>query len=433
MSVALLSLALLLAAPSQDRPAHLYAVIVGNNQGLTAEVRPLRYADDDAVHYAELVEPLAAQVHLLTVMDRETQLQHPALALRAIPPTHAALQGALAEIDRAIGLDMQQGLSSELFFVFVGHGGVAPDGEGYVALLDGKLTRTELFQEVVRPSRATRNHLIVDACDSYFLVSSRGSPAADDRGPDRSAAIRSYLSNEELAAFPNTGALVSTSGDRESHEWSVYRGGVFSHAVLSAMAGAADVNGDGAIDYSEVGAFLQAMSARVTDPRGRLDVYVRPPAQALGAPLWRLGGYRRFLRLGARLEGRYFVEGPDGSRFADFNKAAGAPLVLGLPQAAGSYRLIGGGREADVREGPLVADASRLVWEPSSVGERGDLASALSHGLFQVPFGPAFYAGFVAADKELIPAPSDVPAFLPEILGKPPTLPFKDPFGGASP
>ncbi len=404
-----------------------YVVIVGNNRGLGPGVAPLQFADDDAVHFAELMGPGAAELHLLTVMDRSTQRQHAALAETTQPPTRSALSAALAQVARGVSADAARGLPTQFYFVYVGHGGVDPDGEGYVSLLDGKLTRSDLFREVIAPSRATFNHVVIDACDSYYLVSSRGA-GEGERGPDRSEAIRRYLSAEDLAAYPNTGVLVSTTGDRASHEWSIYRGGVFSHAVVSAMAGAADVNGDGAVDYSEIAAFLQAMSAGVSDPRARLDVYVRPPAQALSAPFWWLGGYQRFLRLGPALSGKFFVEGPEGGRFADFNKAPGATVLVALPSPRGAYALVGDGREAPLPEGPLVTDAASVRWAETSVAARADVASALARGLFQVPFGPAFYAGFVAGAPGFLPASSDAPPFLPSFAGPPPDLPLENPF-----
>ncbi len=420
--------ALVLSLAAATPAARNYVVIVGNNLPVAGAGTPLQFADDDAIHYAGLLGPGAARLHLLTVMDRETQRQNPGLAPSTRAPTRAALLEALADVDAAVVADHAQGRPTQLYFVYVGHGGVEPDGEGWVSLLDGKLTRSDLFRDVVRRSHADFNHLIIDACDSYYFVSSRGAAAAAERGPDRSDAIRRYLSAEDLAAYPNTGALVSTSGDRESHEWSIYRGGVFSHAVVSALAGAADVNGDGQIDYSEVGAFLQAMSAGVDDPRARLDVYVHPPAQALSAPLWSLGSYQRFLRLGPDLVGQFFVEDPAGARVMDFNKAAGTTVVVAMPEEKGAYTLVAPGREAELPDGPLVADASASKWAETSVVARGDVASALARGLFQVPFGPSFYAGFIAASGSFLPVRVDGPPFFAAFKDAPPVLPLKDPF-----
>ncbi len=416
-------LALAVAAPA---PLRSYAVVVGNNRGLDPANAPLRYADDDAVRYAELLAPGVAGLRLLTVLDRDTQAQHPDLALQAVPPTRAALLQALSEIDRALAEDAAQGRRTQLFFVFVGHGGIGPGGEGYVSLLDSRFTRADLFREVVARSPATFNHLVVDACDSYYLVSSRGSGAADERGPDRSEALRRYLSDEELDAHPNTGAIVSTSGDRESHEWSVYQGGIFTHALVSALLGAGDVNGDGIVDYSEVAAFLQAASAAVADPAARLEVFVRPPSQALSIPLWRLAFFPRFARLGPDAEGPFHLEAPDGSRAADFDKPRGSTLVLGLSERRGRYRLAQADREADLPEGPLVADPGQ--WRDAPVAARADLAGPLERGLFRVPFGAPFYEGFVAAGRRFVPVAMDAPPFVASFPSAPPELPLKDPF-----
>jgi hypothetical protein len=64
------------------------------------------------------------------------------------------------------------------------------------------------------------------------------------------------------------------------------------------LAGAADVNGDGRVEYSEVAGFLAAASASVDDPRARLAVHTRAPQQSPHTPL---------VDLKASGAGRFFV------------------------------------------------------------------------------------------------------------------------------
>jgi hypothetical protein len=160
--------------------------------------------------------------------------------------------------------DKAAGRTPVLYFVFTGHGQRGPAGEGTVSLLDGAFTRTDLYKEVITPSTASFLHLIVDACDSYFFVNSRGLPV----GPAQTAAVTRHLASRELDRYPQVGVVLSTSTAQESHEWSAISSGVFSHQVRSALAGAADVNSDGRVEYSELTAFIAAASQGVEVVRG---------------------------------------------------------------------------------------------------------------------------------------------------------------------
>ena len=69
---------------------------------------------------------------------------------------------------------------------------------------------------------------------------------------------KQILAKNSLARFPNVGAIMATASDAESHEWDAIEQGVFTHELISALRGAADVNGDGKIEYSEASAFFNA-------------------------------------------------------------------------------------------------------------------------------------------------------------------------------
>src|SRR5206468_464674 len=113
--------------------------------------------------------------------------------------------------------DAEAGRRVVFYFIFSGHGDVSADGIGYVHLLDGPWTRSDLFEEVLARSPAAVNHVIIDACNAYYLVARRGGQAAP--AGDNSLLVRDFLNREHLAAFPNTGVLLSTSRAAEVHEW----------------------------------------------------------------------------------------------------------------------------------------------------------------------------------------------------------------------
>jgi hypothetical protein len=241
--------------------------------------------------------------------------------------------------------------------------------------------------------------VVVDACNSYYLVHRRG--GADDRGPSRHDAIRRYLTAEDLARYPNTGVLLSTSSERESHEWSGFSAGVFSHQLRSALAGAADVNGDGRIEYSEVEAFIAAANLRVADPRARLEVFARPPALDRTRALVDLtrSKLRHFVRFPAGSPLAAYLEDARGVRTLDLHHSGEQPLVVGLvPSPRYFVRSRDGQRELRLdltRAGRVDIDPAAM--KASAVVARGAVAEALRDHLYAEPYGPGFYRGFAAS------------------------------------
>lgn len=399
------------AAP---RPESRFVVIVGNNQSLTPGVAPLRFADDDAARWYEILAPTAREISLFTVLDAESQRVFREEARVAEAPTRARLLARLGDYNRKMQAARAEGSDPVLVFVFVGHGEVGTDGEGFVSLLDAPFSRGDLFREVIAPSQAAFNHIIVDACNSYLMVARRGGAA--EPGPDASAAIRRYIADEDLGRYPNTGVLLSTTRAQVSHEWSEYRGGIFSHEVRSGLVGAADVNGDGRVEYGELRAFIAAANLRVDDPRARLEIFSAPPALDRDRPLFDLRASRisHFVLLPREAEGHYYLEDARGVRYADFNKAPEGQLIVGLVDSPYYYL-----RTDDAEtELPLTRPGALRVptsgWQRRAVAARGSLADSLREHLFEVPFGPAFYRGFVASAGDVPVA--DAPAFTPKSI-----------------
>ncbi len=401
---ALLILGATLGAQPPPEGPRVYAIVVGNNTSIDPGVAPLHYADDDAARYFELLAPQAHRAVLLTVLDAESQAVFPELAQRALAPTRTALLEQLQQTNAEMEQDRLAGLEPILYFIFVGHGQGGVGQEGYVSLLDGRFTRSDLFHEVIAPSRATYNHVVIDACDSYFMVAARG----DDSGPDVRQAVKDYVGMEQLARYPNTGVLLATSSEKETHEWSRFGGGVFSQEVRSALTGAADVNGDGRIEYSEVKAFVAASNLGVTDPRARLEIFARPPALNAHAPLIDLaGGYRHFLRVPASRAERFYLEDARGVRYADFYPAPGGAVSIALVPSA-YYFLRGAETEAKIDlDQAGTTDSSDLHWRPIALAARGSISLTFEHNLFSTPFGAAFYQGYVASTGDAVVGPGN--------------------------
>jgi hypothetical protein len=399
-----LSLALSLTLAAN---APVYALIVANNASNDEAVADLKFADDDGARYFTVFESQAADVRLLSVLDANTQARFPGLAAKTRPPTRRELLDAFNALNARMKADRARGDTPVFFFIFTGHGKRGAAGEGSISLLGEAFTRTELFNQLLAPLQASTTHLIIDACDSYFFVNQRGGvPMA----PSQAAVVSQFLEERTLAKFPDVGVILSTSSQQESHEWAAIEAGVFSHEVVSALLGAADVNSDGRVEYSELRAFVAAANERVTDPRGKVAMFARAPARDARAPLADLQVKSRgaYLLLPAELEGRHWLEDARGVRFADFNKEADRPLVVLLPPERELF-LRSGTQEALItpRAAGRVVDAAQLPWKAQGVASRGgSLDESFRQHLFERPFGARFYGGFVASSGELPVAPA---------------------------
>ena len=398
-----------------------YAVVVAQNRSLDAGVASLRYADDDGVKTWELLSLFAERAALFVVPDEETTRQHPEAARAAEVPERAAILARLRSFDVEMAADIARGDEPELFFVYAGHGDVDASGQGYVNLHDGKLTRGDLFREIIAPSKARFVHVIIDACKSYFMVNSRGSgkpkkwvddrvDPAEDRHSD--AKLRAFLAEEQLENYPRAGVIVATSGDQETHEWARYQGGILSHELRSGLAGAADVNGDGRIEYSELRAFLAAANARVRAPEARVDVFSRAPALDRHHAIIDLRSaeaHTRFLHFGNALSGRFHIEDERGVRLCDLHKErAGTFDVVVSPRRTSYVRRSATATDSDTDEEAEIRpsrsrriELSDAAWHTRQVASRGALDESFRPDLYKIPFGRGFYDGYVATSDDV--------------------------------
>jgi hypothetical protein len=404
-------LALFATTSAWARP---YAVVVAQNRGDDPHMKPLEFADDDGVKTWELLSLFSERVSLFAVLDSDTARLHPAAAAQAEVPERAAILARLARYNEEMLADQRRGEEPELFFVYAGHGDTDASGQGYISLADGRMTRAELYRDVIAASKARFVHVVIDACKSYFMVSSRGRTSdnewRDDSVPpesDRSAErVRAFLAGRQLDEHPRAGVIVATSGDQKTHEWSRYRAGVFSHELRSALAGAADVNGDGRVEYSELRAFLAAANARVVNPEARLDVFAQAPALDRRHPIIDLahahGRIRaRRLHFGPELSGPYFVEDERGIRYADVNKEPGSAFDVLVDAGRAYWVRRADGAQAEVRPGRDTVELAALRFRPFALAERGAVEESFLNDLFAIEFGQRFYQGFVATSGDL--------------------------------
>ena len=409
MKRAVLMASLLVCASASAR-TRTYAVVIAENRSLDPGVKPLQFADDDGAKTWELFQLFADRTALFVVLDADTARLHPDAARAAESPERAAIFDKLARFNAEMARDVDRGDEPELFFIYAGHGDVDGTGQGYINLRDAKLTRAELYRDIIAPSKAKFVHVIVDACKSYYLVNARGSTKrwVDDSVPPEEGAagdahLQAFLEEEQLERHPRAGVIVATSGDQETHEWSRYRGGILSHELRSALRGAADVNGDGRVEYSELRAFLAAANARVRNPEARVDVFARAPAldrhRAL-IDLRQASPLARYLHFGAGLGGRFYVEDDRGVRIADLNKEASAAFDV-MVSARHGYYVRSDDQEAEARAGARRLEVSSLPWHARAIAARGAIDATFRHDLYREPYGRGFYDGFVATSGDL--------------------------------
>jgi hypothetical protein len=377
MMLALACLATVLTVSPPATATARLALVVGYNQSSDAALQPLRFADDDAIATDALLREAGAETVLLVRPDEDTRREHP--TLEAGPPTPAGLTKAFADLAVRAEALIATGQRAELYFFYSGHGGVADD-EGYVELDGGRLTRRDL-QAFLSRSHAMRNHVFVDACRSYYLAFARG--AGGERGTFEGRVV-----SGRPGALANTGFALSTSSERDSHEWTRFGAGIFSHELRSALRGAADADGDGRISYAELGAFLAKNNEAIANPRFRPDFLVRPPggtAADLDETVLAWPEAAGSTLLVDTPFGHLYVESAAGARVLDAHARPDQPQRLRLPRS----------RPLFVRAGPAeyvlsTLDSERLsrlvAARGASPQEKGALNLAFET-LFSQPFG----------------------------------------------
>ena len=374
-------------APAAGPPIrHREAVIVGFNRSPRLALEPLRYADDDAIKLAAMIELVFDRVTTLVEPDEETARLYPAVA--AARPTREATLAAIAAAKQRIEQALQAGQGGELLVAYSGHGDVDREGRGLVYLADGALSQRDLAAAIGDATDRYRVTLLVDACNAALLVGVRGSGSYRDR-------VAIEPRDHEVEQLAKAGLILSTSGRAEVHEWGLLLSGIFSYEVRSALLGAADLDDDRRITFAELGAFVAAANARIANPIARLAPTIRGPDGRDDEVVIDLTAARApaFARVAAEVVGHTYVQDSALVRYADFNKTAAQSFWLMLVRDQ-PYAVVWGGAEHSL----VVADAHMATLgaaQPAaSVAQRGMLHDYLERNLFETAFDRAFAERF---------------------------------------
>jgi hypothetical protein len=341
---------------------------------------------------------------LLTRPDTNTRQVYPDAVAEARPPLTAELWRAAAALAAEIAEARRTGAPSVLYIIYAGHGSADDDGHAYITLEDARIGGEELGRRVVDAAAADQTHVIVDACHSYYLAYERG-PGGKRRQ------VHGFSELRGLGARSNVGLLLSTSSARESHEWEGFQAGVFSHEIRSGLHGAADVDRDGRVSYSEIAAFVARANQAIPNERFRPDVYARPPSGGTELIDLRPGLGRTLTIDRDASAGRYYLEDELGNRLADFHNSAGQSLdIIRPPRGSPLYlHRLGDEREFLLRPGPEHLVLSQLRSASSRSRPRGAAHYAFSL-LFSLPFDQQAVREYVLAtpaEAGPVPQPKD--------------------------
>ncbi|MFT3706302.1 MAG: hypothetical protein QM817_01420 [Archangium sp.] len=376
--------------------ATTFALVTTNNRSLSSTRETLRFADDDGVQYAQLFAERfgAGRVVLLTELDEQTRALNPGYA-KLPAPTRANLDSALTTLRSSLEAARTAGEQTEVFLVFAGHGDV-DQGVGYLELADQRFTARDL-ESVLGALPADRVHLIIDSCNSYFML--------NPRKPGGRRWSTEPLDTRSLSErFPNVGTFVSTNAEAIAYEWSELQSGIFSYEVRSGLRGGADADGDGQVTYRELAGFVERANQRIVNQSYRPRVsFAGPKGDANAALLARAETTEgAMLQLDDSRARRLTLRDAQGVRVLDVNQEQGTPLTLRLP--AGPLQVT----ERTEADGVLRSTTLSLAagfrgaldsaQPASSLTSRGE--SEVFRELFREPFGRVALAGFEAQPRE---------------------------------
>jgi len=387
----------LFAAPAAvsdtpEGPPEVSLFIVSSPGVGDEEFPSLRYTDDDALAYVELLGFRTTRSRVYSVLDDETRGIWPDLVSRVLAPERGDILDGFDEMIEEI---RDAEVPQEVFLILLGHGGIDAMGDGYFVLPDGRLTRDDLLKMLER-LRGTTVHLIVDTCNSWDLVRPRGEEGwrPDTVPVPVTEALAEALRQEGTARrFPNTGFLLASAEGVRAFEFNLLGSGVFSYLVRSALAGGADLDRDARITYGEVVAFVAAAVSGIESLQFRPDHFIEGPAGNHDRVLLDLSSGTEATWLEVDVPGRIWIEDGRAVRVADVHPAADAPVRLRLPGGR-DYHVLRRGENAQVPLGGT-ARVSSLRFEGIQVAERSAEGKQLRRGLFRVPMSHAYQLGYL--------------------------------------
>lgn len=227
----LLVLAIVCALATPAAAVTRYALVLGNDTGDRDEPQ-LRYAEHDADRFAAILVELGGFA----------------------PGDVVVLRGGDADAARAALIALNErirmtGAADTMLVVY--YSGHADAEALHLGATSFAMTQLE---QLVRGSPAAFRLLVVDACRSGALTRVKGGRAA----PPFPIALGDMLAADGVVFW------TASAASEEAQESDAIKGSLFSHFLVSGLAGPADVDGDGAVTTAEAYEYARAATLRAS-------------------------------------------------------------------------------------------------------------------------------------------------------------------------
>jgi hypothetical protein len=293
--------AFLYAAPQK---IERFLLVAGANNGGTDRVK-LRYAESDANSFAEVLSQMGG-------IDKSN-------ILRVSDPSVKTMQNSFSEIEKRLQ-NKKSDTRKEVLVYYSGHA----DDKGL--RLGSEIYSWADFRKSVNNLNADVKIAVLDACGSGTITRTKG-------GISRPAFLQDASSEMKGYAF-----LTSSNENEASQESDRIKGSFFTHALVSGLRGAADMDGDSKVTLNEAYQFAfnetlqntQSTSGGTQHPSRDMNL-----AGTGDVVITDLREMSAGLVLEKNLEGRFFIRDNKGNLVAELYKIGGKSLELGLP--AGVY------------------------------------------------------------------------------------------------
>jgi len=293
--------AFLYAAPQK---IERFLLVAGANNGGTDRVK-LRYAESDANSFAEVLSQMGG-------IDKNNILRVP-------DPSVKTMQTGFTEIEKRLQ-NKKTDSRKEVLVYYSGHA----DDKGL--RLGSEIYSWADFRKSVNSLNADVKIAVLDACGSGTITRTKGGVSKPAFMQDASSEMTGY-------AF-----LTSSNENEASQESDRIRGSFFTHALVSGLRGAADMDGDSKVTLNEAYQFafnetlLNTQSTSGGTQHPSRDMNLAGTGDVVITDLREMSAG---LVLEKNLEGRFFIRDNKGNLVAELYKISGKSLELGLP--AGVY------------------------------------------------------------------------------------------------
>ena len=317
-----------------------FALVAGSNGGSAGQVR-LKYAASDARSFADVMTELGgvSRSDLILLVD----------------PSLAALRDALGRMRGMIAASERSGEKSEFVVYYSGHS----DDTGL--LLGGERLGYEALRKDIEGIGADLRVAIVDSCSSGSLTRAKG-------GTSRPAFLFDASSDMTGHAY-----LTASSADESAQESDRLGGSFFTHFLVSALRGAADLDGKGLVTLNEAYAFAFRETLASTE---NTKYGAQHPAYEINLTgsgdlvFTDLRAATGGLSLAKDLAGRIYIRDARGLLAVELAKPEGKAMDIGLQP--GRYDIVLDRETGRYRGTVSVGDKRRtlvsapdLVWYPA--------------------------------------------------------------------